>query len=80
MDVLNFPRLVIEQVSPLVDGGRFPIKRVEGEPVQATAAIYKDGHDLILADLCIVPDGDRLAVMTSRCPCTSKGSAIKASN
>jgi starch synthase (maltosyl-transferring) len=38
-------RVVIEEVSPAVDGGRFPAKRVVGEPVTVTATIYAEGHD-----------------------------------
>jgi len=43
------PRVVIEQVTPQIDGGRYPIKRLEGDVVRVTAAIFKDGHDLITA-------------------------------
>ncbi len=45
------PRVVIEAVLPQVDGGRFPIKRITGEPVEVTADIFADGHDLISAVL-----------------------------
>ncbi len=44
-------RVVIENVSPEIDGGRFPIKRVIGEKVRVTADIHTDGHDLITAVL-----------------------------
>lgn len=50
MNVLQLPRVVIEQVSPIVDGGRYPIKRLLGDRVQVGAVIYKDGHDLITAE------------------------------
>jgi starch synthase (maltosyl-transferring) len=42
-------RVVIENVSPEVDGGRFPIKRIVGEPVIVTADIFADGHDVLRA-------------------------------
>ena len=42
-------RVVIENVSPSVDDGRFPAKRVEGDLVSAEADIFADGHDLISA-------------------------------
>ena len=45
------PRVVIEQVTPLVDGGRYPVKRQLGTTVEIGAAIFKDGHDHIAADL-----------------------------
>jgi starch synthase (maltosyl-transferring) len=44
-------RVVIENVRPEVDGGRFPIKRTVGEAVAVTADIHTDGHDLITAVL-----------------------------
>ena len=36
---------MIEDVSPCVAGTRFPLKRVEGEPVDVEATVYADGHD-----------------------------------
>ena len=47
----EFPRVVIEQVTPQLDGGRYAIKRTLGALVEIGAAIFKDGHDLIAADL-----------------------------
>src|SRR5437588_802987 len=44
-------RLVIEGVSPEIDGGRFPIKRVVGEAVTVEADVFADGHDLPAAAL-----------------------------
>ena len=38
-------RVVIEAVKPEVDAGRFPIKRVVGEPVVVGADAFCDGHD-----------------------------------
>lgn len=52
-------RVVIEQVRPEIDGGRFPIKRVVGETVAVTADIYADGHDELSAQLRHRGDGDR---------------------
>lgn len=44
-------RVVIENVKPSVDGGRFAAKRVIGDTVQVTADIFTDGHDSISAIL-----------------------------
>jgi starch synthase (maltosyl-transferring) len=41
----------IENIYPLIDGGRFPIKRIAGEPVAVWADIYRDGHEVIAAAL-----------------------------
>ena len=38
-------RVVIENVRPEVDCGRFPIKRTVGERVEVTADIFADGHE-----------------------------------
>jgi starch synthase (maltosyl-transferring) len=38
-------RAVIDSFSPTVDGGRFPAKRIAGEPVRIEAHCFADGHD-----------------------------------
>ena len=43
--------IVIENVTPLLDCGRYAIKRLVGDPVRVTADIFKDGHDVIAAVL-----------------------------
>ena len=45
------PRLAIEAVTPSVDEGRFPVKRVVGETVRVEADIFGDGHDPLAAAL-----------------------------
>ena len=47
----QFPAAVIENLQPLIDGGRYPIKRVVGEDVVVEADIFKDGHDIVAAAL-----------------------------
>ncbi len=47
----QFPAAVIEHLEPLIDGGRYPIKRVIGEDVVVEADIFKDGHDIVAAVL-----------------------------
>ena len=44
-------RVVIENVQPEVDCGRFPIKRIIGDRVEVTADIFADGHDVLYAVL-----------------------------
>src|SRR5437867_3776375 len=46
-----FPSTVIENLQPLVDGGRYPIKRIIGEDLVVEADIFKDGHDVVAAVL-----------------------------
>jgi len=40
-------RVIIENVSPCVDGGRFPAKRCAGDRVVVEADIFADGHDVL---------------------------------
>ena len=44
-------RVVIENVTPEIDAGRFAIKRVIGEHVVVEADIFADGHDSLAAVL-----------------------------
>jgi starch synthase (maltosyl-transferring) len=44
-------RIAIERVTPEVDGGRFPIKRIVGDIVIVEADIFSDGQDTIAATL-----------------------------
>lgn len=37
----------IEDIYPIIDGGRFPIKRIHGEAIEIWADIYRDGHEII---------------------------------
>src|SRR5918998_1694570 len=46
-----FPTAVIENLQPLIDGGRYPIKRVVGEDLVVEADVFKDGHDVVAARL-----------------------------
>jgi starch synthase (maltosyl-transferring) len=49
----------IEDVYPLIDGGRFPVKRIVGEPVEVWADVYRDGHDVIATALVWRREQDR---------------------
>jgi len=46
-----FPSVVIDNVQPLIDCGRSPIKRIVGEDLVVEADIFKDGHDVVAAVL-----------------------------
>ena len=53
----ELPRLVIENLTPQLDGGRYPIKRLLGKVVDIGVNIFKDGHDLIAAHILYRPVG-----------------------
>ena len=38
-------RIQIEDVYPQLDGGRYPVKRIEGENFEVWADLFRDGHD-----------------------------------
>ncbi len=46
-------RVVIDAVSPALDCGRFPIKRVIGDSVTVDADVFADGHDVVACILCV---------------------------
>ena len=43
--------VVISHLGPLVEGGKYPTKRVIGEPLRVEADIFKEGHDQVVAML-----------------------------
>ncbi|WP_339411368.1 alpha-1,4-glucan--maltose-1-phosphate maltosyltransferase [Pseudomonas sp. EA_35y_Pfl2_R5] len=45
------PRLAIENIQPVLEGGRFAVKCQCGRPVQISAIIFADGHDQLAADV-----------------------------
>ena len=52
--ISDFPgqrRVIIEAISPQIDGGRYAVKRVLGEELAVEADIFADGHDLLAARL-----------------------------
>jgi starch synthase (maltosyl-transferring) len=44
-------RVVIEEITPQVEGGRYPACRILGDEVTITAAVFADGHDHVAARL-----------------------------
>jgi starch synthase (maltosyl-transferring) len=44
-------RIVIADIYPLVDCGRFPVKRIVDEPVEVWADIFREGHAVLAAEL-----------------------------
>jgi starch synthase (maltosyl-transferring) len=53
------PAILIRDVEPQVDCGRYPVKRVVGEDVVVTATIFRDGHDVLGAAIRYRPPGVR---------------------
>jgi starch synthase (maltosyl-transferring) len=51
--------VVIENVDPAVDCGRYPAKREQGTTVEVSADIFKEGHDVLVAFLRYRESGQR---------------------
>ncbi len=46
-------RIGIDDVAPVVSGGRFPAKAVVGEVVPVCATVWREGHDAVAATLVV---------------------------
>ena len=53
------PRIQIQAVEPLVDCGRYPIKRTVGERIEVYATVFKDGHDTLAGAIRVWEPGQR---------------------
>jgi starch synthase (maltosyl-transferring) len=55
------PRIRILDAQPSVDAGRFDVKRTVGDTVEASAEVFRDGHDVIRAVVRYRPPGGEWA-------------------
>ncbi|WKZ22948.1 MAG: alpha-1,4-glucan--maltose-1-phosphate maltosyltransferase [Candidatus Brocadiaceae baterium WH-1] len=51
-------RVVVQDIKPEINAGRFPVKRVVGEKVAITADVFTDGHDAVWAVVLYQGPGD----------------------
>ena len=51
-------RVVIEDVTPQIDCGSHPVRRVSGEEVEVTAAIFADAHNQVAARVLYRHEGE----------------------
>ena len=51
-------RVIIERLTPELDGGRTPIKRLVGDVIEVEADIFSDAHDKIAAEILYRPVGE----------------------
>jgi starch synthase (maltosyl-transferring) len=49
------PRIQIQNVQPVVDCGRYPVKRTLGDVVDVTADVFRDGHEILGASVRVKP-------------------------
>ena len=57
LDVGLRRRVIVENLYPEIDAGRFPAKRTVGETVQVAADVHADGHDQLTAVLLVRREG-----------------------
>ena len=57
-EVPHAPAVVITGLTPSIDGGRHPVKRITDEPLVVEADVFKDGHDEIAAAVLWKPEGE----------------------
>jgi starch synthase (maltosyl-transferring) len=53
------PRIQIQAIEPIVDCGRYPLKRTVGDRVEVYATVFKDGHDTLGAAVRVKGPGDK---------------------
>jgi starch synthase (maltosyl-transferring) len=54
----SLPHIVITGITPVLDGGRYAVKRVVNDELGIGADIFKDGHDVLAARVCFRTLGD----------------------
>jgi starch synthase (maltosyl-transferring) len=53
-------RIPVLEVTPQVDGGRWPTKAIPGEQVPISAVVFREGHDAVAATAVLIdPEGNR---------------------
>ena len=61
-------RIQIQAIEPIVDCGRYAVKRTVGDRVDVYATVFKDGHDTLAGAVRV--RGARRAQLGARCRCT----------
>ncbi|MBA3553308.1 MAG: alpha-1,4-glucan--maltose-1-phosphate maltosyltransferase [Gemmatimonadales bacterium] len=54
----HLPHVVVTGITPVLDGGRYAVKRLVDDELRIGADIFKDGHDLLAARVCFRAPGD----------------------
>src|SRR5882724_8081600 len=52
-------RIQIQAIEPIVDCGRYAVKRTVGDRVDVYATVFKDGHDVLGGAVRVRGPGDR---------------------
>ncbi|WP_170026588.1 alpha-1,4-glucan--maltose-1-phosphate maltosyltransferase [Actinomadura oligospora] len=58
-EMMTIGRIPILDIAPLVGGGRWPAKAVEGESVEVSATVFREGHEMLGCAVALrAPDGE----------------------
>jgi len=57
---LLLPRIAIENTQPVIDGGQFAVKAVEGEAINVRSNVFADGHDKLAVRVRWRAEGDEV--------------------
>ena len=60
-------RIQIQAIEPIVDCGRYAVKRTVGDRVDVYATVFKDGHDTLAGAVRVRGPGERELGARSRC-------------
>lgn len=59
MPITGKQRVVVERVTPEIDGGRFAVKAIVNDVISVGATIIADGHDILAARLMYKHEADK---------------------
>ncbi len=62
----NWSRVRIAGVEPLVDAGRWPVKRTQGEKLEVVAGVIVDGHSMLTVELEYGLEADERQILPMR--------------
>ena len=69
-------RIVIDDVAPVVSGGRYPAKAVVGEIVPVKATVWREGHDAVSATLVVRYHGEAYPALSEAPPGLGSSRAV----
>ena len=53
MKATQYDRIIITSLTPSIDGGRWPVRRIAGDTVDLMAGVIADGHDKLAVELTV---------------------------
>src|SRR5687768_2206679 len=75
LPAMKIGRIPILNIQPVIDCGRWPAKAVEGETIEVSATVFREGHEMLGAAVVLRPPGARpgpLLHMSEKAPGTDR--------